>query len=274
MSKKNKTVTIKTLLLFIFLLVLNSCATKEDILYFQNIEQLDNMAAPEEFEPEIEVNDVLQIDVSSMNSDLVAPFTLYGGSSSSYSSSGSSGSQSRGGGGGRSNSGVTGYLVGTDGTIRFPYLGKIEVAGKLRSELEDELTEKLREYVTDAVVRVRITNFTITVLGETGSNNVINVIDSRISVPQAIAMSGNVTYDGKRNNILVIRQEDGEMKYGRVDLTDAAIFQNPYFYLKQNDIVYVEPTYKQVKSAGFITSWQGLVSIVTTAFSLIVLFNR
>ena len=87
-------------------------------------------------------------------------------------------------------------------------------------------------------------------------------------------MSGDITYDGKRDNILVIRNHLGELTYGRVDLTSASVFQNPYYYLKQNDIVYVEPTYRKVKSAGFITSWQGIVSIVTTAFSLFVLFNN
>ncbi|MFD1079780.1 polysaccharide biosynthesis/export family protein, partial [Longispora fulva] len=135
------------------------------------------------------------------------------------------------------------------------------------------LTSKLKEYVTDAVVRVRIVNFKITILGETGSQ-VIQVPDERISVPQAIAMAGDITYDGKRHNILVIRNHEGKLNYERVDLTQSSIFQNPYYYLKQNDIVYVEPTYRKVKSAGFITSWQGLVSILTTAFSLFILFSR
>lgn len=274
MFRYQKFYNINFILVIIFFLILTSCSTKKDILYFQEIDKLANMSAPEHFEPKIEVNDILQIDVSSMDQVLVAPFTMYGGYSSSSVNSGgagvgSGGSQDRG----RRNSGVTGYLVNSDGTINFPVLGNIEVEGKLRSQLEDELTQELREYVTDAVVRVRIINFSVTVLGETGSS-VLNVVDERISVPQAIAMSGDITYDGRRDNILVIRTVDGKMEYGRVDLTNADIFQNPYFYLKQNDIIYVEPTYRQVKSAGFITSWQGLVSVITTAFSLFVFLNR
>ncbi|GAB2770262.1 polysaccharide biosynthesis/export family protein [Actinomadura fibrosa] len=219
------------------------------------------MDAPEDFVPEIEVNDVLRIDVSSLNDELVEPFKM------------DINSQSGGGSSGGNNAALNGYLVNKEGFINFPVLGEIEVRGRTRGEVEDLLTSKLKEYVTDAVVRVRIVNFKITILGETGSQ-VIQVPDERISVPQAIAMAGDITYDGKRHNILVIRNHEGKLNYERVDLTQSSIFQNPYYYLKQNDIVYVEPTYRKVKSAGFITSWQGLVSILTTAFSLFILFSR
>lgn len=250
---------------FIFFLVgmfvITSCASRKEIVYFQDYERLPNMAAPEDFVAEIEVNDVLRIDVSSMNEELAAPFQLNLNSQGSV-------------GGGGNNAAMTGYLVNTNGFINFPVLGEIYVEGKTREELEEELSSKLRQnYLKDAVVRVRIVNFKVTVMGETGSQ-VINVTDERLSVPQALAMSGDISYDGKRDKILVIRQVDEELKYELLDLTSVDIFQNPFYYLKQNDIVYVEPTYRKVKSAGFITSWQGLVSIVTTAFSLFVLFNN
>ena len=247
-------------LMFSFFLLFSSCATKKEVLYFQNIEAIKNMKAPGDFVPEIEVNDVLRIDVSSLNDELVEPFQMNNSSRQS-------------GGGGTASSSLMGYLVNENGRINFPVLGKLEVSGKTRGEVEELITQKLQKYVKDAVVRVRIVNFKVTVMGEIGSN-VIEVSDGRISVPQAIAMSGDITYDGKRDNILVIRNHQGEMSYEHVDLTSSSVFQNPYYYLKQNDIVYIEPTYRKVKSAGFITSWQGIVSIVTTAFSLFVLFNN
>lgn len=247
--------------LFTFLLLTSSCATKKEILYFQDIEKIENMQAPSDFVPVIEVNDVLRIDVSSLNDELVEPFRM------------DLSSQNGGGGGGTANNSLMGYLVDENGNINFPVLGKVQVKGKTRGEVEEMLSQQIEKYVKDAVVRVRIVNFKVTVLGETGSN-VIEVSDGRISIPQAIAMSGDITYDGKRDNILVIRNHQGELSYEHVDLTSAEVFQNPYYYLKQNDIVYVEPTYRRVKSAGFITSWQGIVSIVTTAFSLFVLFNN
>ncbi|MFD2518557.1 polysaccharide biosynthesis/export family protein [Salinimicrobium flavum] len=251
----------RILFIFISLITLASCSTRKEIVYFQDIEKLQNMQQPENFEPRIEENDVLSINVSSLNEDLVEPFRM------------DLGSQQNSGGGGSNSAALNGYLVDAEGNIKFPVLGVVNVLGKTRGEVEEMLTTEIKEYVTDAVVRVRIVNFKVTVLGETGSS-VIEVPDERISIPQLIAMSGDINYDGKRNNILVIRNNDGKMEYGRVDLTNAKVFQNPYFYLKQNDIVYVEPTYRKVKSAGFITSWQGLVSILTTAFSLFILFSR
>lgn len=242
--------------------MISSCSTRKEIVYFQDYERLSNMAAPENFEAKIEINDIIRIDVSSLDSELAAPFQL------------NLNTQGSGGGGGSQGAAMTGYLVNSRGNISFPVLGEINVEGKSREELEEELTSELREkYLKDAVVRVRIVNFKVTVMGETGSS-VIEVVDERISVPQAIAMSGDITYDGQRDKILVIRQVDEQLKYEILDLTSVDIFQNPFYYLKQNDIVYVEPTYRKVKSAGFITSWQGLVSIFTTAFSLFILFTR
>ena len=241
------------------ILFLNSCATREEIVYFQNLDELDEMDAIEHFAPRIEVNDVLDIQVSSLNEELVQPFRFT--------------AAGRSGGGSNQNSSPVGYLVEADGTIKFPVLGVIEVEGKTRREVEEYLTSRLKEYLTDIVVRVRIMNFRVTVLGETGSS-VVQVPNESITIPELIAMAGDISYDGKRENILVIRDHDGEKSYGRVDLTDVNMFQNPYYYLKQNDIVYVEPTYRRIKSAGFITSWQGFVSIITTAFSLYFLFNQ
>ncbi|GHA30408.1 polysaccharide biosynthesis protein [Salinimicrobium marinum] len=249
-------------LIIIVIISLSSCATKDEIVYFQNLEKLDDMEAIEHFEPRIEVNDVLDIQVSSFNEDLAAPFQFQVNRQS-------------GGGGGSAgqNRGPMGYIVEVDGTIKFPVLGNLNVEGQTRRELETFLTEELKEYVTDVVVRVRIINFRITVLGETGTS-VVQVPNERITMPELIAMAGDISYNGKRENILVIRDHDGKKSYGRVDLTDVDIFENPYYFLKQNDIVYVEPTYRTVKSAGFINSWQGLVSIFTTALSLVILFTR
>lgn len=249
-------------LIILGLLIFSSCSTRKEIVYFQGVERISSIDSLRNFVPRIEINDVLSITVSSMNEEVVEPFRMDMG--------GQSGSR---GGGSSNSSSMYGYLVDTDGNIQFPVLGEINVVNQTREQLEEYFTRELREYVTDAVVRVRIVNFKVTVLGETGSS-VIDVPDERISVPQAIAMAGDITYDGKRDNILVVRNHNGKLSYGRLDLTSVDIFENPYYYLKQNDIVYVEPTYRKVKSAGFITSWQGIVSIATTAFSLIVLFTR
>lgn len=247
-------------------LVLGSCSTKKEILYFQGIEKLEAMEAQASFQPVFEINDILQIDVSSINPEVVAPFRK-----NINQSVGSSGGNV---GGGSQNANSIGYLVDIDGNIQFPVLGKVPVAGKSRSELETYLTEQIRNYVRDAVVAVRLINFRIIVLGEAGSETVVQVENERMTIPELIASVGGIPYSGKRKNILVIREIAGERTYGYVDMTSAEVFENPFYYLRQNDIVYVEPTLKTVKSAGWITSPMGLVSLGTTIFSLIILFTR
>ncbi|MGY5846912.1 polysaccharide biosynthesis/export family protein [Salegentibacter sp. HM20] len=239
-----------------------SCSTKKEILYFQNIEEIDGWVNDMDYEPVIEKNDALRINVSSINEEVVKPFQSP--------HIGASGGAAMGGGG--QNMSLMGYLVSPDGTINFPVLGQIKVTGMTRSEVQKMIQERVRDYVTDAVVDVRLVNFQITVLGETGSTRV-PVQDGRITVPELIAMTGDITYNGKRENILVIREEQGIKSYGYVDLTEADVFKNPYYYLKQNDIVYVEPTYRAVKSAGFFTSYQGIISLGTTVISMYLLIN-
>ncbi len=248
-------------LILVCMLVLTSCSTRKEILYFQNPERVESMDKMQNFEPIFEVNDILYVKVSSMNDDVAVPFQMRTGGQSQ-------------GGGGQQNPSLMGYMVDVNGDILFPILGKISVAGKSRSELESYLTKEIRAYVTDAVVSVRLLNFRVIVLGEAGSQTVVNVENESMSIPELLASVGGITYDGKRDNILVIREIDGQKSFGRVDMTSSDVFNNPYYFLKQNDIVYIEPTYRTVKAAGFITSWQGLLSIVTTAFSLILLITR
>ncbi|CAM4020216.1 polysaccharide biosynthesis/export family protein [Gillisia limnaea] len=241
-------------------LILTSCSTRKEIVYFQGSEKLENMKSLMEFEPVFEVNDILHVKVSSLNEEVVAPFQM------------TTGGQSQGGGG-QQNPSLMGYMVDVDGNIQFPVLGKVPAAGRSRSELESYLTEEIKTYVTDPVVAVRLLNFRVVVLGETGES-VVQVENERISVPELLATVGGITYDGMRDNILIIREVDGVKTIGRVDMTSTDVFSNPFYYLKQNDIVYVEPTLRKVKSAGFITSYTGLLSLGTTIFSLIILFTR
>ncbi len=250
----------KKFIIILSLYLFASCATRKEIVYFQEPEDIVGLTSLKNFEPIIEVNDILQIDVTSLDAVVAAPFNKNQVNQQS--------------GGGQQNPALSGYLVDVNGDIQFPVLGQINVVNKSRSELEAMLTEQIKDYVKDAVVSVRLLNFRITVLGEVGSPGVVQVGNEQISLPELIARVGDINYNGKRHNIVVIRDIDGVKKIGRVNLTSSDIFKNPFYHLKQNDIVYVEPTYRTVKSAGFITNWQGLVSIVTTAFSLVILFSR
>jgi len=241
-----------------------SCATKDQVVYFNNVQALEGQENLLEYEPKIERNDVLRINVSSssVNEEIVAPFQMnrQGGQSS--------------GGGGNQNSSLTGYLVSPEGTINFPVLGTVNVQGLSRTEIQQKLEKQIADYVRDPVVDVRIVNFSVTVLGEVASPGRVQITDGRVTMPELLAMSGDVTYTGKRQNIRVIREVNGVKSVGFIDMTETDLFSSPYFYLKQNDLVYVEPTYARMKSAGFFGSPGAVIGFVTSVIGLIFIFNR
>ena len=259
-------------------LFFSSCATKDEIVYFQGHEELEGLENVLNYEPIIQRNDVLNVNVYSLNPEVVAPFQMRGiqnsggGGNFGGSGSGSMGSSASSRGSSSNGGGMTGYLVDSKGFIQFPVLGKLKVAELKISEVEQMLQEEIRAYVTDAVVNVRLGNFTVTVLGEV--NATVPVNDGRISMPELLATAGGIPYTAKRENILIVREINGVKTYGKVDMTETDVFSSPYYYLRQNDIVYIEPTYRQVKSAGFIQGYTGLISLATTIFSLIVLITR
>ncbi|MDR5590560.1 polysaccharide biosynthesis/export family protein [Christiangramia sp. SM2212] len=252
----------KILSALIINLVFISCATKENVVYFyEGKEVLENRENLLMYEPKIKNNDVLKIDVSSssLNEEIVAPFQMR------------SNSEATGGGG--QNLSLSGYLVSEKGTINFPVLGVIEVVGLKPSEVQDKLESRIEKYVKSPIVDIRIINYSITVLGEVAAPGRFQVNDGRITILEVIAMAGDITIDGKRENITIIREEDGMKKVASVDITETSFFSSEFFYLKQNDIVYVEPTYRAVKSAGFLTSVQGILGLGTTILSIYLLIN-
>jgi polysaccharide biosynthesis/export protein len=261
---KRNSYSMKRLLTLVILpILLNSCATKKEVVYFyEGKNALDGQENILDYEPKIEKNDVLRINVSSssINQELVAPFQLRTG-----------GQQSQGGSG--QNSSLSGYLVSPEGMINFPVLGEIQVEGLTRTEIQKKLENEIEAYVKDPVVDVRIVNFRVTVLGEVRGPGRVEITDGRVTMPELIAMVGDISYNGKRENVTIIREVNGVKEIGTIDMTRTDLFNSPYYYLKQNDIVYVEPTYRTVKSAGFFTSYQGIISIGTTIIGLYVLIN-
>lgn len=140
------------------------------------------------------------------------------------------------------------YVVSQEGFINFPVLGKIHVAGMTLQGLTDYLTEKIGEKVVDPIVTVELTNFHVNVIGEVNRPGLFIVNSERYSVLDALAQAGDMTAYGERNNVMIIREEDGKRVAHRLDLNKAETLQSPYFYLRQNDVVYVEPN--SVKQAN------------------------
>ena len=247
----------KIVLVFILALNLFSCATKKEILYFQDIDDLDLTNIQQTFEPIIETNDILHISISATNEEVIRPFLRNTGPISSS--------------GETANPLLEGYLVNSDGNIRFNVIGDIYVLGKTRTEVVNLIKEHLSEYIKDFVVDVRIMNFNVTVLGEVKNPGVYTINDERVTLPEALALAGDFTVDGNRKRVLIIRKEDGKRKITRIDFTSSELFTSPVYFLKQNDIVYIEPSLKGVKKSGFIPDIPALLSLVTVILSIVIL---
>jgi polysaccharide export outer membrane protein len=250
----------KTVIFTLILLSMISCATKKEIVYFQDVENLNLKEIEAGFEPIIESNDILYITISALNEEVIQPFIR---NPETFPINASS-----------SNPGLHGYLVNINGYIRFNILGDILVSGKTRGQVVKILEEKLSEYIKDFVVDVRIMNFNVTVLGEVHKPGVYTINDERVTLPEAIALAGDFTQDGKRMDVLVIREENGKRKVERIDFTSTDLFNNPFYFLKQNDVVYVEPSLKGVKKSGFIPDIPALLSLVTVILSTVILLTR
>lgn len=236
-----------------------SCATKKDIVYFQDAESLNLKEIETSFEPIIEPNDILYITVSSIDEEVVKPFKRIIGSEAAPVTN---------------NIQLQGYLVDSDGNIRFPVLGTLAVMGKTRGTIEKELKMKLSEYITDVVVDVRIINFKVTVIGEVKAPGVFRIQDERVTLPEAIALAGDLTEDGNRKQVTLIREENGVRKIAQIDYTSAKLFSTPYYFLKQNDILYVEPSLKGIRKSGFIPDVPALLSLVTVILSTVIILTR
>ncbi len=210
----------------------------------------------------IQPDDILHITVDSYNEEAAKPFNRDGGM-------GMRGGQNMGVGGQGGGLLLTGYLVDSLGRIDFPVLGQVPVSGLTLDEARDLLQGRLYEYLKDAVVNIRFLNFRFTLLGEVGAPGTLTTMNPRITLLEAIGMAGDLTYYADRNRITVVREQNGKREYARLSLKDKNIFESPYFYLQQNDLVYVEPMQARVTSVSDpVFRW---VSYGTTAISLVTL---
>lgn len=224
--------TMSKFICFVILAVtlISSCKVKREMVYFQENEK-NSDTLMSEYTPKIEPDDLLGIVVTSENPEqaLQFNFPVLGNSSTTK-------------GGYTTGTPVTNaYLVDQDGMINFPVLGEIEVGGLTRSEVITILEDKIAAYISKPVVQVSIQNFKITVIGDVSSPGTFTIPNERITVIEALALSGDLKITGVRRNILVIRELNGVRKEYRLDLTSKEVFSSPAYYLKQNDVVYVEP---------------------------------
>lgn len=165
---------------------------------------------------------------------------------------------------------VQGYWVDPEGNIDFPVLGKMHVEGMTTTMLKDTLTQLISRSVKDPIVNVGILNFTVTVLGEVKNPGRHTVSDQGLTIFDALGLAGDLTIYGKRNNVLVSREVDGKMEFARLNLNDQAIFASPYYHIRQNDVIYVEPNNARAISSQNIPLYLSMITTLGSMATVIV----
>jgi len=252
-------------LLFIYitiLLTIMSCATRQDIAYFQD-EKIGEFTQPNLFYNLIyQPSDILTIDVTAFDPETVRAFNLnvvpYDIDSSTFDA--------------RTNLRMQTYIVDANGFINFPVLGKIKIADLSRQEATELLTLKISEYAKDPLVNIRLTNFTITVLGEVNNPGSFIIQDEKVTLTEALGLAGDLTIYGKRNNVLLIREINGIKKFSILDLTSVKALTSSTFNLKQNDVIYVEPNNSRVRTSSFNENNIVIISAVSTLATILAIF--
>jgi polysaccharide export outer membrane protein len=242
---------LKVAIVIVLMISMGSCVSKKEMVYLQDADGIDAIEAIVKVEPKIQQDDILAIHVSALDAEAALPFNLF--------EAGNAMAQPKS---------LT-YLVNSDGEINFPVLGKIKVEGFTTKEITSHLAETLAVYIKNPIVNIRLTNFKVTVLGEVKSPGTYPVPNERISILEAIGLAGDLTIQGKRKTVVLIREQNGKRTFIDIDLTSREILNSPYFYLVQNDVLIVEPNKSKVNSSAvgantgiILTSISFLISIV------------
>lgn len=251
----------KGLTAILLALLMAACSVPKDVVILQGIDNLtpeQKSMMNQTYSTRICSDDLLSITVTSPDPSVVTPFNPPVFAYANEGEQPVSGSQA-----------LYTYLVDSDGNINFPILGKIQVAGLTKQALREEMQNRLTQYVQDPLVNVQITNFRITILGEVGRPGTFTIKNDRVSIIDAFGYVGDMPITANKKNILLIRDNDGKKEFARMDMTDPMIFASPYFYLQQNDVLYVEPNQAKQRNANFSQGKQYNVTVFTSIISAI-----
>ena len=220
----------KAFLLVVVSILFFSCVSKSSMVYYRNVKNMNNTSLTNSYEIKIQPDDLLMINVTCDDSEISRPFNINNNSGQQSNSSNQS----------QQNNGST-YLVDVNGYVNFPILGSLKIGGLTRTELLNMLTEKVSKYIKNPLIIVTIKNYKVTVQGEVGSPGIYSFDTERFTLVDALIKAGDLKIQAKRNNVLIIRQLDGVLTYNRVDITKTDFINSPFYFLRQNDMVYVEP---------------------------------
>lgn len=245
------------LLLLSFLFLLFSCGSRKEIIYLQGIDNAKSYDNSLNYEAMIQPDDLLSIVVSADSPEVAAPFNLpdIQSNETDY-------------------RGLKTYLVDNMGYIDYPLLGKIKLGGLTRTEANNKMVAAISEYIKKPIVNLRIANFKIAVLGEVSRPNTYTIDGERVTLLEALSLAGDLTIYGKRKNILIIREKEGKKTYTRVDITNPDFLNSPYYYLSQNDVVFVEPNKTKVNSSVIGPDVYVLFSTISLLVTITVVLLR
>ncbi|MDR3680566.1 MAG: polysaccharide biosynthesis/export family protein [Flavipsychrobacter sp.] len=259
-------------LVAVSLLIFSSCVNTKKITYFNNIPDTNYVNAYEiglaqYSDPKIQPNDILQVTVQTLDPQATNMMGVQTTSSFSIQSASSAS--------GGTGTAIQGYMVDGNGFISIPLVGKLQVNGLSTTEVKDLIEKRAILYYKNPVVNVRFVNFTVTVLGEVAHPGQINIPNEKTSIFDVIGAAGDMSAYAKRDNVLVIREENGVKKFLRLNLYRKDVFQSPYFYLHQRDVVYVAPNKsKAITSNAREARILSLVSITVTFLTFLLYFRK
>lgn len=245
---------------FLFVFLLFSCKPTKELVYYQNIDSLAASDKINTYEIKIQPDDLLMIIVSAEDPESAIPFNLTTVSVPMAGMNAIGGQQS-----------LQTYLVDTNGFIDFPVLGKLKVGGLLRSELMKLMETAIGPYIKNPIINIRRMNFKISIQGEVNAPDIYTFNSDRVTLIEAISTARDLTIYGKRNNILIIREVNGKKTYNRVDITKADFINSPFYYLSQNDVIYVEPNKTRINGAAIGSNTGVIISITSLLITIITL---
>ncbi len=255
------------LLALIGLILASSCTSYKQVPYLQNSREIDTTIVTELYDARIQPKDMLTITVSSENHEAAIPFNL------TVATTASANTRST-----YSQPVLQTYLVDNNGYIEFPTIGQLHISGLTKTETESLIKSKIKSHFSsDPIVNVRFTNYKISVLGEVARPNTYTISNEKVNLFEALAMAGDLTIYGKRDGIKLIREEmDGTKKIIPINLNDANLIYSPYYYLRQNDVIYVEPNKAKAQNSEigsmtsmFFSATSIMISIANLLFNIL-----
>ena len=265
--KKKNTLKLPLQILFISLVIGTSCSQR-NLVYFSDLQGASGNETPirNYDQPTIQPDDILGITVSSLNpesnvlfNNVILP------------------TNANTGGVIAATKGTEGYVVDKSGFINFPVIGKVLLSGLTKEQAIDKMTNEIKVHVKNPIVNIRFMNFKVTVIGEVSKPSTFTIDTEKINVLEALGLAGDMTAYGRRENVLIIREKQGVRKTTRINLNNKDVLNSPYFYLQQNDIVYVEPSNREKTAETrvgnkYIGLWGSFIS--TLGFVAISIINK